>query len=91
MVTWTVLTLRKDRSSRLIRFIESIFPNTDVLATESVEGGDIYLEYTKAKVVRGNNVNIGPGCEIDLVEYRNDFQQVKEARVKDSNKIDLQG
>ena len=81
------INIRKDRSSRLIRFIESIFPNTDDLTTESVEGDDIYLEYTKAKVVRGNNVNIGPGCEIELVEYGNDFQQVKEATVKDSKRI----
>lgn len=81
------INIRKDRSSRLIRFIESIFPNTDDLTTQSVEGDDIYLEYTKAKVVRGNNVNIGPGCEIDLVEYGNEFQQGKEAKVKDSKRI----
>lgn len=40
------------------------------LVTTIVEADDIYLEYTTAKVVRGNNIKIGPGCDIDLVEYR---------------------
>lgn len=39
------------------------------LVTTVVEADDVYLEYTTAKVVRGNHVKIGPGCDIDLVEY----------------------
>lgn len=57
------------------------------LTTEIIEGDDIYLEYTQAKVVRGNNVHIGQGCEIQLVEYKNDFQQVDDAKVKESKRI----
>lgn len=44
------------------------------LVTTVVEADDIYLEYTTAKVVRGNNVKIGPGCDIDLVEYRDSIR-----------------
>ncbi|MDF2557526.1 MAG: hypothetical protein K0R71_1354 [Bacillales bacterium] len=40
------------------------------LVTTVVEADDIYLEYTTAKVVRGNNIKIGPGCDIELIEYR---------------------
>lgn len=41
------------------------------LTTNVIEGDDIYVENTDAKVVRGNNVTIGPDCKIDSVEYRN--------------------
>jgi cytoskeletal protein CcmA (bactofilin family) len=39
------------------------------LTADSIEGDTIYLESTRAKVVRGANVTIGPECAIDLVEY----------------------
>jgi len=39
------------------------------LTADTIEGDTIYLENTRAKVVRGANVTIGPNCEIDLVEY----------------------
>jgi cytoskeletal protein CcmA (bactofilin family) len=39
------------------------------LTADSIEGDKVYLENTRAKVVRGANVEIGPSCEIDLVEY----------------------
>lgn len=34
-----------------------------------IEGDKIELEATHAKIVRGNDVKIGEGCKIDLVEY----------------------
>lgn len=34
-----------------------------------IEGDDIYLENVYAKVVRGNKIEIGPNCQIDLLEY----------------------
>ncbi|GMK40039.1 hypothetical protein PCCS19_30940 [Paenibacillus sp. CCS19] len=40
------------------------------LTVSVIEGDDIYLEHTKADVVRGNKVHIGKGCEIGRVEYR---------------------
>jgi len=39
------------------------------LTADSIEGDTIYLENTRAKVVRGANVTIGADCAIDLVEY----------------------
>jgi cytoskeletal protein CcmA (bactofilin family) len=39
------------------------------LTADSIEGDVVYLENTRAKVVRGADVRIGAGCEIDLVEY----------------------
>ncbi|MNR67595.1 hypothetical protein D3C85_1916860 [compost metagenome] len=52
-----------------------------------IEGDDIYLENTRAKVVRGNQVVIGPGCEIDLVEYKVLLEKKKGANVKGSRKM----
>lgn len=57
------------------------------LSAGTIEGNDIDLENTKAKVVRGHHVRIGPGCEIDLVEYRGDFKQDENAEVKANQRI----
>ena len=53
------------------------------LATDSIEGDDVFVEYTAAKVVRGNNVKIGKGCDIGLVEYKNSFEQDKSSKIKE--------
>ena len=57
------------------------------LTADIIEGDDIYLENTHAKVVRGNNITLGSGCEIELVEYKNDFKQDKEAEIGTHRKI----
>ncbi|MTT33095.1 hypothetical protein GMB86_13870 [Terrilactibacillus sp. BCM23-1] len=57
------------------------------LITDQIEGDDIYLEYTKAKTVRGNRVTIGSGCEIEHVEYKDHFSKAGDAIVKHSEKI----
>lgn len=57
------------------------------LVTDLIEGDDIYLENTHAKVVRGNNITLGPGCEIGIVEYKNNFKQDKAAEVGTCNNI----
>jgi cytoskeletal protein CcmA (bactofilin family) len=51
------------------------------LKVETIEGDDIELEQTTAKVVRGNTVIIGDGCKIDLVEYKDNFKMVPKASV----------
>ncbi|WP_248925812.1 polymer-forming cytoskeletal protein [Paenibacillus hamazuiensis] len=45
------------------------------LTAETIEGDDLYLEHTKADIVRGNKVVIGPGCHIGHVEYRISLQK----------------
>jgi cytoskeletal protein CcmA (bactofilin family) len=57
------------------------------LTAETIEGDDIYLENTKASVVRGNRVVIGAGCNIELVEYRTEFEQHKSARVGSQKRL----
>lgn len=52
------------------------------LETNTIEGDEIYLENTTAKVVRGNNVTIGAGCDIGLVEYKGIYQKTGDAKVE---------
>ena len=57
------------------------------LTAETIEGDDINVEHTTAKVIRGNTVAIGNGCVVDLVEYRADFKKSAGARVMKHVKI----
>ena len=57
------------------------------LITDIIEGDEIYLEYTKAKIIRGNNVELGPGCEIELIEYKNSYKQDETAIVSTYKKM----
>jgi len=54
-----------------------------------IEGDEIYLEYTTAKAVRGKNVTIGRGCNIELVEYVDNFNQHNDSFIRESKKIIL--
>jgi len=57
------------------------------LATDLIEGDIIELENTIAKIVRGNQVKIGPNCQIGLVEYTGEFSMDKKAVVAESRKV----
>ncbi|EEL50418.1 hypothetical protein bcere0022_22450 [Bacillus cereus Rock3-44] len=75
------ITVRK--KSRFIPFKS----HAGNLQTSMIEGDDIYLEHTIAEVVRGNNVTIGPGCEIGVVEYHTSFNQKGNSVVKEHKQI----
>ena len=34
------------------------------LTTDVIEDDEIYLEYTKSKIVRGKDIELGPGCDM---------------------------
>jgi cytoskeletal protein CcmA (bactofilin family) len=38
------------------------------LTVETIEGEDVYLEATRAGLVRGNSVHLGPYCTVRVVE-----------------------
>ncbi len=57
------------------------------LETELIEGDKIELENTIAKIVRGNQVRIGPNCQIGLVEYTEEFSIDKKAVVAENRKV----
>jgi cytoskeletal protein CcmA (bactofilin family) len=72
----------------LIKYIFAPFNfNEGRLNAGIIEGDDIYLEYTDAKIVRGGKVVIGGGCDIELVEYRDSFKHDVGSKVKESRKL----
>lgn len=85
------IEVKVGREFQLLRIIKSLLIPKGfyelLLETDVIEGDVIDLEQTKAKVVRGNDVKIGKNCDIDLVEYRNSFQETDNAQVKKSTKI----
>ena len=84
------ITVEMGRGFAFKKFIKTIFPSWDInrkLTADVIEGDDIELEATNAKVVRGNNIVIGDGCEIDLVEYKNSFNMNKNSTVKENKKV----
>ncbi|GIM46589.1 hypothetical protein DNHGIG_21380 [Collibacillus ludicampi] len=58
-----------------------------VLHVDTIEGDDIYVEHTMAKVIRGTNVMIGPGCSIGHVEYTNRFQKTDDSNIGNHTQV----
>ncbi len=69
-----------------VLFVPSSWGNA-TLTVNSIEGDDIRLSSTRAKVVRGNNVVIENGCDIDLVEYKDNLRVNRGAFVKEKRKV----
>jgi cytoskeletal protein CcmA (bactofilin family) len=63
------------------------FIGAGVLEAETIEGDEIHLESTKAKTVRGKNVVIGLGCEIERVEYEESLEVNELSHVETREKI----
>jgi cytoskeletal protein CcmA (bactofilin family) len=57
------------------------------LTADTIEGDEVVLEFTKARIVRGNYVRLGQGCEVDLVEYRGTLDQAPGAVVGEARKV----
>lgn len=75
----------KQKIFSMISLLKRIFPVR--LVVETIEGDTIEIESTIANVVRGNDIIIGPNCEIDLVEYKGSYKQDTKAKVKEYRKI----
>lgn len=84
----SVVKGKKNYFNKIIKSIFSSFNFFDSrLIANVIEGDEIYLEYTKAKIVRGDSVEIGPNCEIDMVEFRNKFVKNDNSVVKENKKL----
>ncbi len=71
--------------SAALRFILGPGSPRELLA-ETIEGDEIELEATEAKLVRGGRIKIGPGCRIERVEYTETLEVAPEAVVKEEVK-----
>ena len=54
---------------------------------ERIADDEIYLENTTAQIVRGDTIELGPGCEIELAEYKNSFKVNKDSAVAEHKKV----
>lgn len=75
----------KYKKSTLSWLFETMFPLR--MKTELIEGDNIIVEYTITNTIRGNNVTVGPNCEINLIEYTGVCKIDKNANVKETRKI----
>lgn len=71
----------------LVKVVQSLFDKFGSLIAEVIEGDEVFLETTIAKVVRGNNVTIGKDSIIDLVEYRDTINIIEGAVVKEQRRL----
>ncbi|AWB46203.1 hypothetical protein DCC85_19910 [Paenibacillus sp. CAA11] len=75
----------KSRSS--VPLVDMVSSGRRELKSELIEGDKVYLENTEAAVVRGGHVSLGPGCRVDLVEYRHTLELAKGASVGQERKL----
>lgn len=83
------ITVKNGRESMfgLVKLLEFFKPFERILEVETIEGDEVFVECTKAKVVRGNNVVIGEGSSIDVVEYTGTLEVKTGAKVLERKKV----
>ena len=74
-------------NSFIKKVIDKMFNSKGELTTALIEGDEIYLQNTNAKIVRGNNITIGEGCNIGLVEYSGEIIISSDSIVKEQKQI----
>ncbi len=82
------ITVKKSGKLSFLGLKNIVMPGgRNELTAESIEGDDVYIENTNAKIVRGNNVTIGSGCKIEIVEYKENFKHDEKSEVGTNKKI----
>ncbi|MBS7530420.1 polymer-forming cytoskeletal protein [Hazenella sp. IB182353] len=77
----------KDMPFNVNKLFKSLFQYEEKLIAQLIEGDEITISHTHAKLVRGNQVKIGAGCVIDRVEYKEKIEIDAKAEVKEEIKI----
>lgn len=75
----------KHRLSTFSRLFKSVFGMQ--LEAELLEGDNIDIDYAHIRTVRGNNITVGPNCEIELIEYTGVLTVDKSANVKEIKQV----
>ncbi|MCA1066236.1 polymer-forming cytoskeletal protein [Rossellomorea sp. AcN35-11] len=82
------ITVRHQGSTGIIKQVVNFFlQKEDYLFSDLIEGDEVYLENTKAKLVRGKHVVIGDNCHINTVEYSGTMDVKADSRIGESIKI----
>lgn len=73
------IRIKRSKGFKLITMVQ---PNREArFESGTIEGDLVELEYTSAAIVRGGSVIVGPGCEIETVEYRESLDIHRSAKV----------
>ncbi len=72
---------RRRKGGLLVELGLPIFRRPGSLQAVTIEGDEVYLEGTEAKLVRGKRVILGPGCRIERVEYEESLEVDSDSRV----------
>lgn len=72
---------RRQRGGFLEELGLLFFRRPGSLQATSIEGDEVCLEGTQAKLVRGKRVTIGPGCRIERVEYEESLDVSPDSQV----------
>lgn len=81
------VTLGPPHGFNIIKTIVSMGILNPVLEADIIEGDEVFLENTAAKIVRGNSVTIGCGCDIGTVEYKEYYSKTLDSKVGLEQKI----
>lgn len=81
------ISLFSNSEPMISKIFRSMFLTRSEFITDAIEGDDIFLEATTAKIVRGKNITIGEGCCIDKVEYSGELKVVNGGKVKEQARI----
>jgi cytoskeletal protein CcmA (bactofilin family) len=81
------VTLGPPYGLSIVKTIVSMGILYPTLEADAIEGDEIVLENTTARIVRGKSVTIGVGCDIGTVEYQETYTKNAEARVGTETKI----
>lgn len=63
------------------------FNHAKRLESDTIEADRIELSNTIARIVKGNQVIIGPGCKIETIEYRDSLEVDRNSTVKNKVKV----
>ena len=78
------ITIKRGKGS-LLKVVDNLFPT--VFVANSIEGDRLELDCVNVKHVQGQDIVIGPECEIDMVEYSGTLQVDPKAVVKATVKL----
>ena len=69
------------------KFVKGLLGVEDHLTTDIIEGDELELEATRARIVRGNRITIGPDCEIGLLEYKSELNRNPNSKINEERKM----
>ena len=78
------IRVRRGKAS-LLKVVDNLFPT--ILMVNTIEGDKLDLDCVNAKHVQGQDIIIGPECEIDMIEYSGTLQVDPKAVVRATSKI----